>query len=297
MQARIRLTETATLRSVPERTRRVLIEGSSKKVSNHLASLYRGESAEVIERRKSWINVRDLSGRVGWLEIKATLPEAASTLATVDAEVIAYKKPDILARQTRRFAPGSLLIRLGEKNEFARVNFGGHRQTWVHKDQLITDSKAVDLAKLMARINGLKTNRDRASERAELIELAKADFDPARVSRWLGEDPPENAPRENTTQTQEEQPIQEPTDTPPFDRFLAGELEALTPGQLPYEVSVSRTDALRCHQTLHGKTQEPPQNHALLTAGWTPTAEEWRKRISARPSPPWRPRPLPDLCR
>ncbi len=164
------------------------IDEGGKKVSNWLATLYRGEEFTVTKVEGDYAFGKASDDTEGWLKKDTLLPTEGVTLATVLEEAKTFSRPDLLALNAqRKIEPGALLFVLKNKDQFVEVNFYGKSTAWVLAEKLATDSTEVAAAKLLNKIRWLKEKNDPTAN--EMLELARGQYGSTRVMGMLEEAP------------------------------------------------------------------------------------------------------------
>lgn len=164
-----------------------------KDVSNHLATLQRGEKITVLESREEWARVRASDDQEGWLRRGAVLEGEGIVEATVLAPADVFDRPDLLAANARRkIDPGTLLLVVKARPPFSEVSVSSGPNAWVLTDRLATGETDVSVAKLAEKARWLKRN-GKEEEAKQIAAFARQTF-PGPLSEALaielGEAPP-----------------------------------------------------------------------------------------------------------
>ncbi|MFC1609330.1 hypothetical protein ACFL6C_00090 [Myxococcota bacterium] len=174
------LTHVTGLRREPTEAKKVEIEGKKKKVNNWVMTLYRGEEVTVQEVRGEWTRVSASDDSEGWVKKNGLLPIEGVSLATVFEKAKTFYRPDLLAQNTSRMIdPASLLFILKTKDQFTEVNYYGQGKSWVLSDKLNADPKEISAAKLLAKVQWLKSRKDPDADK--VMELARTQFGDSRL--------------------------------------------------------------------------------------------------------------------
>ena len=174
---------------------------STKKVSNWLATLYRGERVSVLEREGDWVQVKASDDTEGWMRTSSLIPSDNAILATNLEAVRVFSRPERAALKTgRNIEAGTLLFMMEAKDDFRRVNYGT-ADTWIKAEGIVEDKSEIEAAKLLYRIRHMQKKKD--PEVKELIELAHTEFKESKVIALLDGDGTKSA---GTKETPKEKP-------------------------------------------------------------------------------------------
>lgn len=168
---------TTVLKKEPSDDRRIEVNG--KKVSNWLATLYRGEEVVVLGKEGDFTKARTSDETEGWIKSDRLVRAADVELATVAEEAKVWRRPDVVALDANKtIAPGSLLFVLKKKDQFAEVDYPRSEYSsstaWVMADKLITEANEVSAAKLIMKIRYLREKKDASA--TQLTEIARSQF-------------------------------------------------------------------------------------------------------------------------
>lgn len=154
--------------------------GGGKKVSNWMATLHQGEVVSLIGSEGDWSKVRASDGTEGFMEKRYLAPTSDAALATNTESLKVFRRPDLLTLNTgKTIEPGSLLFKLGEKEQFSEIRAGTTTTQWVLTEKLISESKEVEAAKLLAKADWMESKKD--DGHGELMSLIKEQFADSKV--------------------------------------------------------------------------------------------------------------------
>jgi len=181
-----------TLRREASDASRVKGDGG-KSLSNHLATLQRGEKITVLEAGDDWARVRASDDREGWLRRNSVLEGEGIGEATVLAPADVFDRPDLLAANARRkIDPGTLLLVVRARPPFSEVSVSGGPNAWVLSDRLARAEPDVSVAKLAEKARWLKRS-GKEDEARQIVAFARQNF-PGPLAEALavelGEGPP-----------------------------------------------------------------------------------------------------------
>jgi SH3-like domain-containing protein len=148
---------------------------TGKDIPNYLALLHRGEVVSVLETKEDWVKVRSSGDTDGWLKRTSVLDAPGAALATVTSEQDLFDRPELLAGNNRKLAPGTLLFVLKTKTPFAEVNVTGASSAWVLADRIATGEKEVTVAKLAEKARWLVKSGKR-DEAVKVLGMARQHF-------------------------------------------------------------------------------------------------------------------------
>ncbi len=190
------ITGLTSLRKKPTKDRKIENEGG-KKVSNWLATLYRGETVTVLEGEGEWSHVKSSGESEGWIEKRLLIPVDEVRIATTLEDIKIFKRPDLLALSGKNtIAAGSLIFVKKDKDQFSEVDYPrsayAGTNAWVLSAKLNTDVQEVALAKLLSKIRHLQEKND--DDAAPLIEIAKEQYGGAKLIDLLQKSEAEKAP-------------------------------------------------------------------------------------------------------
>ncbi|MBI5507383.1 MAG: SH3 domain-containing protein [Deltaproteobacteria bacterium] len=157
-----------------------------KKVSNWVATLYRGEQVTVLKVQDDWAAIKASDESTGWMKKTDLLPNEGTSLATVFETVKTFNRPDLLAlNAARTIESGTLLFVVKTKDQFSEVNFQGKATAWVLSEKLNMDVNEIAAAKLVNKIRWLKAKKDPAAD--QFLELARSQFGGSRLVTMFDE--------------------------------------------------------------------------------------------------------------
>ncbi|MEM6730632.1 MAG: hypothetical protein AAF658_03700 [Myxococcota bacterium] len=185
---------TALYRSA-SRERRVTENG--KNVSNYLATLYRGERVQVVDRGDEFVSVEVSDGTRGYIRSTMVLASPGAP-ATVNGAAKTFRRPSLVALGKTELEPGTLLFVVETKNEFSEVNFAGTRTAWVLTESIRRDAESIAVSRLLNRVRSLKADeaKDNGTEIESVVKLAKTNYPTSPLLPMIvGEIDPEEGAR------------------------------------------------------------------------------------------------------
>ena len=187
------ITAVTSLRKVAGDEKKVIDPKGSpdKKVSNWIATLYRGEEVTVRGEEGDWLSVRASDDSEGWVRKAATLPLKELGLATTFGDLKTFRRPDISTLDSKRvIKPRTVLFVVEAKDKFSRVNYPHSdfvsRDTWILTEEISTAGKEYEAAKILGKVAYLKSRKDASAD--ELYNLAKDQFAGTRVLATIEEE-------------------------------------------------------------------------------------------------------------
>ncbi len=163
-------------------------------IKNYMLNVDRGRPLTKIGESGDWAQVRLEDDTEGWIKSERIVVGDRPGLATVHGEERMFKRPELLALVIdEKIPPGSLLITSDTDGKFTRVDVPTGKydseETWVLTENLVTDDKEIEAAKIIRRVMQLREDEDDGAK--ELAELARGQFADSPLIELLAEPEPE----------------------------------------------------------------------------------------------------------
>ncbi len=160
------------------------VNDPTKKVTNFLTTLQRGETVQVFRVEKEWARIKASDESPGWIKKDALVPAEGVSLATVLEPTKTFNRPDLVALiPNRLLEPATLLLITKTKEQFSEVNVKGQQTTWILSESLAIDVDEVGAAKLLSKAKSLQEKKDPGAN--ELLDLAKSKFSNTKLIQKL----------------------------------------------------------------------------------------------------------------
>ncbi len=159
-----------------------------KKMSNWVATVYRGEEIVIVAEDGDWCEVKTTGDKTGYAQRAGLLTQDEATLATVLEEAKTFTRPDILTMNaSKTVEAGTLLYVTKAKGEFSEANHIGTQSVWLRSDALSQDPGEIAVAKILTQVRYQegRGKEDNLAKAKQLRELGISTYPDAALTKLL----------------------------------------------------------------------------------------------------------------
>ena len=168
------LTTVFGVKRMPVADRKIDNPDGEGKVSNWVATLYRGEQVSSFEQNDKYTRVEDSTGKTGWIESRYLVVGEVVKPACVGKSLETFDRPDIISLNAKRvIKAGTLVFIIAENEQFVQVNFTPTQTAWVLKKNLVQDAKEIKAASFIEKMRYLK-RKGKVEDIKKSLELMRS---------------------------------------------------------------------------------------------------------------------------